>query len=260
MERSPLEYSPGFRPHWPIRHVLFDFDGTLSLVRAGWADVMTEMFIELLVGVDREFVVENIMLLNGKATIHQMAWLSGELRVGGMQAAEPAVYLDEFLRRLQALIDERLAGDREALLVFGARALLDDLRARGLTLHIASGTDERAVRREAEALGIAEFFGGRIHGAPADAQAFSKMEIIETILRDNDCPGAALLSFGDGHIETENTKRVGGLAVAVASDEAQPGSGRVDESKRARLLAAGADVVIPDYRDAAVLLERILLP
>ena len=259
MERSSLEYSPGFRPHWPIRHVLFDFDGTLSLVRAGWADVMAEMFIELLAGADREAVVENIMLLNGRATIHQMAWLSGELRSRGMQPADSAVYLDEFLRRLQTLIDKRLAGDREALLVFGARALLDDLRARGLTLHIASGTDERAVRREAEALGIAEFFGGRIHGAPADARAFSKLEIIEVILRDYDCPGAALLSFGDGHIETENTKRVGGLAVAVASDEAQPGSGRVDESKRARLLAVGADVVIPDYRDAAALLERILL-
>ena len=255
-----FEFSPAFCPHWPIRHVLFDFDGTLSLVRAGWADVMTEMFVERLDGGDREFVGENIMLLNGKATIHQMVWLAGELRERGMQAAEPTVYLDEFLGRLQALIDERLAGDREALLVFNARAMLEALRARGLMLHIASGTDERAVRREAEALGIADFFDERIHGAPADARAFSKMEIIEAILRDFDCPGSALLSFGDGHIETENTKRVGGLAVAVASDEAQPGSGRIDESKRARLLAAGADVVIPDFRNAAELLDILLAP
>ena len=260
MALQTLEFSPGFRPHWPIRHVLFDFDGTLSLVRAGWADVMTEMFVELLDDSDRALVTESIMRLNGKATIHQMEWLADELRSRDMRPNPAADYLDEFLRRLQMRIDERLAGDRERLLVFGARALLEALRARGLTLHIASGTDERAVRREAEALGIADFFGGRIHGAPADARAFSKMEIIKTILRDAGCKGSALLSFGDGHIETENTRRVGGLAVAVASDEVQPGSGRIDESKRTRLLAAGADVVIPDYREAAALLDKLLAP
>lgn len=260
LSKMTFEFSPAFRPHWPIRHVLFDFDGTLSLVRAGWAEVMTDMFVERLGGADRAFVFENIMRLNGQSTIHQMDWLAGELRGRGERADEPAGYLAEFLDRLGTMIDARLAGDREALLVFGARALLKTLRARGLTLHIASGTDERAVRREADALGISDFFEGRIHGAPADARAFSKMEIIESILRDHDCPGAALLSFGDGHIETECTKRVGGIAVAVASDETQPSSGRVDETKRARLLAAGADVVIPDFRDAAALLERLLAP
>jgi hypothetical protein len=82
--------------------------------------------------------------------------------------------------------------------------------------------------------------------------------IIERLLRENSIPGAQLLSFGDGYVEIENTKQAGGLAVAVASDEAQNGSGRFDEWKRRRLLEVGADVVIPDYRDAAPLLERIL--
>ncbi len=257
---AAIEFAPSFRPRRAIRHVFFDFDGTLSLVRAGWAEVMTEMFLELLGGADRAFVVEHIMRLNGRATIHQMEWLAGEVRGRGELAKEPADYLAEFLRRLQTLIDTRLAGDREKLLVFGARSFLEMLHARGLTLHIASGTDERAVRREADALGIAHFFGGRIHGAQPDPRAFSKMKIIESILGDYDCPGSALLSFGDGHIETENTKRVGGIAVAVASDEAQPGLGRIDEGKRQRLLAAGADVVIPDFRNADALLETLLVP
>ena len=255
-----IEFSPAFHPPRTIRHVLFDFDGTLSLVRAGWADVMTDMFTELLPRVDRAVVVEGIMGLNGKATIHQMEWLASERRGRGSEAADAAEYLEDFLRRLQTVIDERLAGDREKLLVFGARALLEMLTARGLTLHIASGTDEVAVRREADALGIAHFFERRIHGAPREAHSFSKMKIIETILREHECPGAALLSFGDGHIETENTKRVGGVAVAVASDESEPGSGKIDESKRARLLAAGADVVIPDFRNAEALLETLLAP
>ncbi len=259
MTHPPLEITSAFRPR-AIRHVLFDFDGTLSLVRAGWAEVMTEMFVERLGGADRAFVSENIMRLNGKATIHQMQWLADERLSRGLPPHPAAESLEEFQRRLQTMIDERLAGDREKLLVFGARTLLEMLTTRGLTLHIASGTDERAVRREADALDIAHFFHGRIHGAQPDARAFSKMEIIEAILRDHGCPGSALLSFGDGHIETENTKRVGGLAVAVASDEAHPGSGCVDESKRARLLAAGADVVIPDYREAAALIEILLAP
>ena len=52
-------------------------------------------------------------------------------------------------------------------------------------------------------------------------------------------------------MEIENTKQAGGLAVAVASDEAHNGSGQVDHWKRQRLLGVGADVVIPDFRDAA---------
>ena len=52
--------------------------------------------------------------------------------------------------------------------------------------------------------------------------------------------------------------RAGGLAVAVASDEAHNGSGRIDEWKRQRLLGVGADVVIPDYQDAEALLNHIL--
>ena len=67
-----------------------------------------------------------------------------------------------------------------------------------------------------------------------------------------------MLSFGDGYVEIQNTKEAGGLAVAVATDEAHNGSGNVDQWKRQRLLGVGADVVIPDYRDAAPLLERIL--
>ena len=46
--------------------------------------------------------------------------------------------------------------------------------------------------------------------------------------------------------------------MAVASDEANNGSGNVDQWKRNRLLGVGADVVIPDYRDAGDLLPVIL--
>ena len=43
-----VEVSPAFAPRPRITHVLFDFDGTLSLVREGWPAVMTGMFVEVL--------------------------------------------------------------------------------------------------------------------------------------------------------------------------------------------------------------------
>ena len=82
--------------------------------------------------------------------------------------------------------------------------------------------------------------------------------VIDRILKENAISGARLLSFGDGYVEIENTKQAGGLAVAVASDEANNGSGRVDEWKRQRLLGVGADAVIPDFRDAISFVDYLL--
>src|SRR5687767_3211952 len=43
-----VELAPGFAPRAQITHVLFDFDGTLSLIREGWPEVMLGMFVEML--------------------------------------------------------------------------------------------------------------------------------------------------------------------------------------------------------------------
>lgn len=143
-------------------------------------------------------------------------------------------------------------------LVHGARPFLESLHRRGLPLYLASGTDEVFVKQEAELLDLTRYFGRHIYGALDDYKQFSKKIVIERILRENHIPGGQLLSFGDGYVEIQNTKEVGGLAVAVASDEANNGSGRFDEWKRQRLLGVGADVVIPDFRDVQPLLQLIL--
>ena len=54
------------------------------------------------------------------------------------------------------------------------------------------------------------------------------------------------MGFGDGYVEIQNVKAVGGTAVAVASDEAGR-SGKPDPWKRDRLIGVGADMVIPDF-------------
>nr|HPO37699.1 hypothetical protein [Kiritimatiellia bacterium] len=62
--------------------------------------------------------------------------------------------------------------------------------------------------------------------------------------------------LGDGYVEIADCKAAGGLAVAVASDETAR-SGRCDAWKRERLIGAGADLVIPDYRESAPLLDYL---
>lgn len=265
-----VEFSPSFAPRPGISHVLFDFDGTLSLIRQGWPEVMVPMFAEFLPPTPgeteearRRLAFEDIMRLNGKQTIYQMIQLADRIRERGGEPQEPLWYKHEYLRRLDQRIAGRVAGLKSGavrpddLLVHRARHLLELLRERGLPLYLASGTDEQFVKQEAELLDVARYFEGRIYGALDDYKQFSKKMVIDRILRENDIPGDLLLSFGDGYVEIQNTREVGGLAVAVASDEANNGSGNMDEWKRQRLLGVGADVVIPDFRDAAILLERI---
>ncbi|MEO6184116.1 MAG: HAD family hydrolase, partial [Verrucomicrobiota bacterium] len=43
-----VEFASSFAPRPKISHVLFDFDGTLSLIREGWPDIMVPMFVEML--------------------------------------------------------------------------------------------------------------------------------------------------------------------------------------------------------------------
>jgi len=262
---------PSFAPRPGISHVLFDFDGTLSLIRQGWPDVMVPMFAEMMPPIDgeteddrRRLAFEDIMRLNGKQTIYQMIQLADRIRERGGEPREPLWYKHEYLRRLDLRINDRIealsSGSAKAdeHLVHNARALLDELVRRGLPLYLASGTDEPFVKREAELLGLTRYFGPHIYGARDAYKTFSKKMVIDRILAENAIEGASLLSFGDGYVEIQNTKEVGGLAVAVASDEANNGSGRMDAWKRDRLAGVGADVIIPDFRDAVPLLEFIL--
>jgi phosphoglycolate phosphatase len=212
----------------------------------------------------RQLVLDDIMRLNGKQTIYQMIQLTERIVERGGTPREPLWYKHEYLRRLDRHIGARTADLAaatilpDALLVHGARALLEHLHDRGLSLYLASGTDEFAVKREAGLLDITRYFDGHIYGAVDDYLKFSKKMVIDRILTEQAISPRQLLSFGDGYVEIENTKAVGGLAVAVASDEAHNGSGRVDQWKRRRLLDVGADAVIPDFRDAVPFADFVL--
>ena len=159
---------PTFAPRLGISHVLFDFDGTLSLIRQGWPEVMVPMFTEALPAVPGEteadrgrLAFEDIMRLNGKQTIYQMMQLAARIRERGGEAKEPLWYKHEYLRRLDLRIKDRIDGLRQGtipaddLLVHGARRLLENLKVRGLPVYLASGTDEIFVKQVVLSIGSA---------------------------------------------------------------------------------------------------------
>ena len=126
-----------------------------------------------------------------------------------------------------------------------AHALLEALKARGMTLYLASGTDQIYMREEAELLDVAKYFDGNVFGALDDYKKFSKKILIEKIIRESDFEGEEFVGFGDGFVEIENVKEVGGVGVGVASDE--PECARVDPVKRERLIGVGADWIVPNF-------------
>ena len=252
-----------------FRSALFDFDGTLSLIREGWPQIMIPMMTAVLretgtseTAADLTTAVEDfVMRLNGRQTIYQMMQLADEVRKRGGTPLEPLAYKHRYHDLLMGRIQSRLdalqtgAATAEEWTVPGSHALLEALRRRGVSLYLASGTDLKYVRNEAELLGVAPYFGDHIYGAQDDYKAFSKQMIVERILRDNGLHGEELLGFGDGFVEIEEIKKYGGCAVAVASDETNRRG--VNEWKRNRLVQAGADLVIPDYRRADGLLDYL---
>jgi len=269
----PVGYLPGthievIEPHilrGRIRHALFDFDGTLSLIREGWQGVMIPMMVEILSetpDAEDEATLEAVVRdyvtrLTGRQTIYQMIQLAEEVRKRGGQPLDPLAYKRLYHERLWQRIEGRVA-DLEAgrvlpddMIVPGGRAVLEGLRRRGVRLYLASGTDEVYVQREAALLDIARYFEG-IYGALDDYRRFSKRLVIQRIIAEHGLAGPEFAAFGDGYVEIEDTRAAGGIAVGVASNEAARRG--IDEWKRRRLIEAGAHLIVPDFREHEALL------
>lgn len=250
--------------------VIFDFDGTLSLIRSGWMEVMIPLCVEQLALLDtgecreelRQTVEEFVWRLTGKETIYQMMALADAVAARGGTPCPPAVYKKMYLERLWLKIRDRIEALRsgrakpEEYMVPGARALLETLRRQGMRMYLASGTDDANVKEEADLLDVARYFEGRIFGAQEDLKSFSKALLVQQILaKTGGVQADQLLVFGDGFVEIEEVKRKGGTAVGVAT--AEPDCADIDEWKRRRLIHAGADFIIPHYRDLDAILSVV---
>ena len=267
--RAPVEQlHPGASAR-RAKVVLFDFDGTLSLIRAGWVEVMVPMMVEILTALNSgeteaelsTLVEEFVARLTGEQTIYQMIELARQVQLRGGRPLEPLAYKKMYHDRLMAKIEYRReelrsgAAQLEKYLVPGTRALLESLKERGLKLYCASGTDEVYTLEEAELLRVRDYFDGGVYGAQDNYQSFSKEILIQRIIQQFECGGEELLGFGDGYVEIKNVKDAGGVAVGVAT--AEPECRVVDEWKRQRLVKVGADFIVPNFLAHAQLLEAL---
>ena len=248
---------------------LFDFDGTISLIRSGWVEVMVPMMVEILMDLHtgeseadlRALVDDFVARLTGEQTIYQMMELARQVELRGGKPLEPLAYKRMYHDKLMATIEYRRQDLRrgvvppEKYLVPGARAFLESLRERGLKLYCASGTDEVYTLEEAGLLGVRDCFQGGVYGAQDDYRSFSKEILIHRMISGLECKGDELLGFGDGYVEIKNVKDVGGIAVGLATDE--PECQLVDEWKRERLVSVGADFIVPNFLPREELLEEL---
>ncbi len=256
-------------PQGGYRSVLFDFDGTISLIRQGWREIMIPMMVEELesLGTDESpedietVVAEFVDQLTGKQTIYQMIQLCDEIRKRGGTPKDAIIYKQRYNDLLNAHIANRIknletgAVEPDEYMLKGTRKLLDNLVDRGLVLYLASGTDHAYVRQEADLLDVSRYFDGRIFGAQDQHENFSKAMVIRDIMKTHGIGGSGLIGFGDGYVEIENVKAVGGTAIGVASDEARREG--IDTWKRDRLIGVGADFIIPEYREQDILISYL---
>jgi len=135
-------------------------------------------------------------------------------------------------------------------------ALLTRLREAGITLYLASGTDEDDVKNEAAIMGYKDLFNGGIFGSVGDVTKEAKKMVLDRILNTiGDSASGELVTFGDGPVEIRETHKRGGITVGVASNEQRRFG--LNESKRTRLIKAGADVIVPDFSQMPILLSLL---
>jgi rfaE bifunctional protein kinase chain/domain len=262
-----------------IQHAIFDHDGTLSTLREGWEQVMQPMMVEVILGPRfaeakrsllekvQEAAQEFIDKTTGVQTLAQMQGLVRMVRQFGFvpesQILDEHGYKSLYNERLLNVVLERLRKlergqlEPEDFQIKNAGQLLRELYVRGVRLYLASGTDEADVRREADAMGYADVFEGRIFGAVGDVKIEAKRVVVERIVGEHKLAEGEFATFGDGPVEIRETYRHGGICVGVASDEVRRFG--LNEAKRARLIRAGAQMIVPDFSQLESLLSVLHL-
>ena len=250
-----------------IRHALFDFDGTLSLLREGWQEVMIANMLQALgevKGRDRSQLAteaaDYVEASAGELTLEQMRWLARWVSGYGKRARSPEEYKTDYTAGLREIVDRRLrrieVGELAAdhFLVPGSADLLSSLRVRGIRMSLASGTDHEDVLREARALGVDGYFGDDLFGA-TDVHAdggndlHGKERIVAMLVERHGLEPGELLVVGDGPVEMRCAVAARAIALGVASDERRQSGW--DPAKVRRLREAGAHVVVADLSDTA---------
>ncbi len=261
-----------------IKHAIFDHDGTISTLREGWEHIMQPMMMKAILGKQFQVadealyhkvysrVVDFIDKTTGIQTLVQMKGLIDLVKEFGMVPADQIldefgykqIYNDELLKMVKVREAKLSRGELslEDFTLKNAVLLLEKLYKAGVKLYLASGTDEEDVKNEARILGYDYLFEGGIYGAVGDVSKEVKKIVLDRILDTIGNSGnGQVAAFGDGPVEIRETRKRGGLTIGIASNELKRYS--LNESKRSRLIKAGADIIIPDYSQLPKLLQLL---
>ena len=263
-----------------VKHVIFDHDGTISTLREGWERIMVPMMIKAILGdhfydVDealyhkiRNRVIDFVDKTTGIQTLVQMKGLVDLVKEFGLvpeeQILDEFAYKEIYNQELLSMVKKRETKLKrgelsvEDFTIKNAVPFLEKLQKAGITLYLTSGTDEEDVKNEARILGYDHLFKGGIYGSVGDITKDAKKMVIDRILNViGESNTGQLVTFGDGPVEIRETRKRGGRTIGVASNEMKRYG--LNESKRTRLIKAGADVIIPDFSQLPELLQLLNL-
>ncbi len=259
--------------------MIFDLDGTISTLREGWDTAMHDMMLGAVLG-DRA-AVESASVISGIServnalidhtagiqTIMQMKELKDLITQMGFvepeKIEEPRAYKEQFAQVLTKLIESRVKAyrngtlDAEAITIFGAIPFLEEMSSLQVNMFLVSGTDLSEIEKEAELVGFKDLFDGGIFGSIGDIHHDPKKVTFRRIRESlgEDITPEQVVVFGDGPVEMREAKENGFIAVGLVSDEKRRKG--INMKKRARLVAGGADYLIPDFSWALALLFNI---
>jgi len=276
-EGTEIEFCHASVPVGRIKHAVFDHDGTISTLRQGWEKIMAPVMIKAILGDKyetadttlyhkvRKRVRDYIDKSTGIQTVLQMEALVEMVKEFGVVRGDKildkfgykGIYNDALMELVNKRIEKFQCGELDIhdYTIKGALEFLKALRERGVQLYLASGTDRQDVVAESKALGYAELFDGRIYGAVGDITKYSKKMVIAKIMTENNLQGPELTVFGDGPVEIRECRKHDGLAIGIASDEVRRHGLNIE--KRARLVNAGAHLIIPDFSQYDRLLKLL---
>ena len=258
-----------------VTHAIFDHDGTISTLRQGWEAVMEPMMVRAILGARYAEADETLYArvvrrtrafidtTTGIQTLVQMQGLVKLVREFGIvpeaevldEHRYKAIYLDALMDLVRGRLRKLQRGELDVgdFTVKNAPRLLERLHGAGVALYLASGTDQADVVAEAEALGYARLFEGRIYGAVGDVAQEAKRIVLDRILSGIGAGQMGrVVAFGDGPVEIRETRKRGGLTVGIASDEVRRYG--INLAKRGRLVRAGAHLVVADFSQVEPLL------
>lgn len=258
-----------------IKHAVFDHDGTISTLRQGWEEIMEPVMIKAILGDAYQNVDQNaynnvvkqskdfIHKTTGIQTIFQMEGLVKMVEDFGYVPREKIldkyeykeIYNDALMEMVNRRLEKLQAGELDVndFTVKGAVPFLQELKKRGVTMYLASGTDVEDVINEAKVLGYADFFDGGIYGAVRDVTRFSKKMVMDNIITSHKLKGNEMAVFGDGPVEIRESRRFDGIAIGITSNEIRRFG--MDIEKRTRLVKAGAHLLISDFSQYKKLLK-----